>query len=125
MERRRRNSASPSASRDGADVTLGTVMGVVEKVDPRTALGLTSPVGMAAMGLLRRRKRPSDESTRSSETEYYEDEYTRFTQKKNSSSPLRLSLVGFGRIRLESRSNSTVSVATSDDEYRGGEVVQC
>lgn len=118
-ERRRTSVVSPGSG-EGNDVTLGGVMSVVDKVDPRMALGLASPVGMAAMGILRRKKRASDESVRSSETEYYEDEYTRFIQKKsNSSSPLRLSLVGFGRARLDSRTNSTLSVPTSDDEYQG------
>lgn len=118
MERRRSSVTSPPSG-EGNDVMLGAVMSVVDKVDPRAALGLASPVGTATMGILRRRKRASDESAHSSETEYYEDEYTRFIQKKNSLSPLRLSLVGFGRMKLDSRTNSTLSVATSDDEYRG------
>lgn len=65
-------------------------------------------------------------------TEYYQDEYTKFIENKKvkSTSPLKALLPhpGFARLvgegrhlrasKLECRTNSTISVSTSDEEYR-------
>lgn len=89
---------------------------------------------LLAMSIFRKGKRESNESARSSaastSTEYYEDEYTKFIEKKAAGSPLRIpgkpylakmmnneSWVGKSNPMECNRSNSTVSVATSDDEY--------
>lgn len=117
------------AARDGNGPSLGAVRDAVETIDAGVVLRMATP---PALGIFRRR-RESEESVRTGSTEYWEDEYTRFIGRK-SVSPLRLrsprpvlskivaqngaeeSVVG----RLECRSNSTVSVATSDDEYQPG-----
>lgn len=121
-------SAGSSGSPSHEQVTLAQVKGVVDGVDPRVVLNMASPPLLAVSIFRKTAKRESDESARSSSTEYFEDEYTKFIEKKNGS-PLRLrgkpylakmipsEAWGNKGPRLDCRSNSTVSVATSDDEY--------
>lgn len=130
--------------------TLNAVKSVVEKLDPHTAMGIVNmpPLALATVGFFKkkrdseesiwsrksdasiRRKRESDESTQSSNTEYYEDEYTKFISKKQNSplSPLRIrnhpyfakiksSEDGLKLTKSGFRRSSSVSVSTSDEEY--------
>lgn len=112
--------------------SFAAVKRVVDAIDPRMALEMAGgPIPVATARIFRRgsaQKRTSDESNCSTATEYYEDEYTKFIEKK-ATSPLKMLahphfprlMSSEGRLRgvgrMECRSNSTISMSTSDEEY--------
>lgn len=136
--RTRSQGAGAGASRRG--VPAGPVMppdmvaafGGMEGLSRIPNVPMSPP--LLAMSIFRKGKRESNESARSSaastSTEYYEDEYTKFIEKKATGSPLKIpgkpylakmmgneSWIGKSHRMECNRSHSTVSVATSDDEY--------
>lgn len=109
--------------------TLNAVKRAVDGIDPRFVLNIahTPPAAMSAVALFRR-KRESNESHASSSTEYYQDDYTKFIEKKPISPPRLLSHPYFSKLighdgwalkssRMDFSTNSTMSVSTSDEEY--------
>lgn len=132
MKRRESSVLSAVSNRTGSEPpTLQAVKKIVDSVDPKAALSIANapPLALATMGLFRK-KRISNESADSTETEYYEDEYTKFIEKKTIPlSPLRLKphpylarMMGIDgwslkTSRAEDRSCSPISVSTSDEEY--------
>lgn len=114
---------------------MAMLMMVKAGVDSAEARAMVEGVNVPAMSLAPTRmfrkswiKRASNESNTTSSTEYYEDDYTKFIEKKPSAlrllpHPSFARLIGTdGRAlrssRMECRSNSTISLSTSDEEYR-------
>lgn len=149
--------SNPDNTHSTQSPTLGAIKKLVDTIDPRLVLSMASPppLSLPSVSLFRRKrasdetrssrstsrtnsrsstidlptsKRPSMES-RSSNTEYYEDDYTRFIEKKPMSPmSLRLRSPHIARMichdswQMRSSqevhgSHSSLSLSTSDEEY--------
>lgn len=110
--------------------TLAAVRSVVDKIDPRTAIGIVNvaPPGLSIFRRMNAPKRLSDESDDSVRTQYYEDDYTKFIEKKTSSNKLKhplsrmitsegWSIRSSHSSRSDERSASPLSISTSDEYY--------
>lgn len=110
--------------------TLAAVRSVVDKIDPRTAIGIVNaaPPGLGIFRRTNATKRLSDESDDSVRTQYYEDDYTKFIEKKTSGHKLKYplsrmiategwSIRSLPSSRSDDRSASPLSISTSDEYY--------
>ncbi|PXF49915.1 hypothetical protein BWQ96_00075 [Gracilariopsis chorda] len=121
--------SSLSSHANSEPLTLAAIKKAVDIIDPRVVFSIAQSPSLAfATSGLFRKKRDSDETINSTSTEYYEDEYTRFIEKRHSLSPSRLihhpkisMMMGHESWSLrgskQKESESTLSIPESDDDY--------
>ncbi|KAI0564661.1 hypothetical protein FGB62_24g230 [Gracilaria domingensis] len=122
--------SSLSSHTNSEPLTLAAFKKAVDIIDPRVVFSIaqSQSLAFAAAGLFRK-KRDSEETFNSSSTEYYEDDYTRFLEKKHCLSPSRLiqhpyisKMINYDGWSLRSskqdfRRDSSLSIPASDEDF--------